>query len=360
MSIRYIVCVIGSVLALSGHGAPYSAHTETVGLDIDAVAFRPLTLTFSLDNLRLREFLPDQSNLVAHVAAAHLSLSMLRAFFLWQWYVDECHIDGMYFRVLQRPDGRLSLFSDGVNTQDIVTVFGGEVRAEKTRETARSSIRLPQVTFTNITVVCSNAVTQTHLWSMDDAAFSLRNVRIPVERNREMWFINASSYFNRNTGQYMRVGLALRTWPRAPYLHMQFSGRRITAAVWDIFYPESAYEDKDYKEDARRDMTAQGATVLFTGAWARLSAAIETEFTALKEHTEIREYFATTPRERIASDIYVDITISNAVFRPGMCALHFYTDDAAHPSVSLVYAISNTPQMLYPQRVAFNSPDKEL
>jgi hypothetical protein len=355
---KYILLVIIVLLTtLQLHAAYMTNYTDTIGVDIDDVDFSPFSLSLNMKNVSVREFLPlpRATNTVAFVKSASFSLSVLRALFLLHMYVDEARVDGLYLRFIQKQDGTLALFSPGVDTNDIVHLFGSEEKKDAfekdARKKASGTVTIPHIVFSDMQIVCSNPVEQTHVWSLDDAQFELHNFAVPMEKNKKTWQMRLQTLFNGNTQQNVSIDAAFRTLIDDPYMRLSITGTHVTAALFDAFHSEdneSHTVDEHISLEAENEKKTPGIIdMCFSNEWARLESAFEAQSYALRTHPGVSNFFSETAVSQITFDILTDVTITNKSFRPGVIATRFYTRDDLSPRLSIEFCISNTPQLLY-------------
>lgn len=354
---KYVYILIILCAAAQMYAVQMTNYTDTVGIDITDMSFSPFTLTLDLADVRVSEFLPFNSNVVARVNSATFSLSVIRALFLMHMYVDEARVDGLFLRLLQKPDGSVSLFSPGVDTNDITQLFGGEEKkqdiANDAKEKASGDVTIPHVVFSDIHVVCSNLEDQIHIWSLDNARFELHHFSLPMEENDDTWQLCMRTSFNGNDKQKLSLNAAFRTWLYDPYMHIAVTGTRVTAALFDTFFRDE--DTTNTVSGATHEKENTGAKkkkpgiidMCFSNEWAQLENAFEAQSYALRTHPGISNYFTETVATNITFDIIIDVTITNKSFRPGTITSRFYSRNDISPELSIEYSISNTPQLLY-------------
>lgn len=349
---RSLIAALAAAGALHAAAAPLGRSNDLLRAHADDVSFSLVNLSLTCSNFSLWERMPAE-RLAFAFDHASVSISLLRFFVHWRWYVDTFSVSGVHASFFQLTNGAYRLFQQDVPASALSEVLTGSTASPARHSAGKkadgAAFFIPLVRFEDVNVECYDHRTTNWLWSFDNTSFAVRDFAAPVGKNKNPWRIELAMGLNHDTNCFVACTATLRTIERDPFIHLRLAITNLSLATAGVIIGTN--------EQAMAEATGDDAhhsswfERCFSQECNRLYQAFDRVSSMPATANAYSNFLAGASHSNIFVTAGVDLAISNRAYLPGRIAFTLHRPRDGR-SLSLNYAITNTPDVLVPLYLA--------
>lgn len=364
------------ILTRDLHASEISNKTEHLMLEVGNKSFNPFTLTFSAEDICFQEFDPPRK--ILSLGKGEISIGLLRLLFMRDYYVDCFQVDDLYVSFLRDSTGVFHFINPAISSNEIARIKSAIDSGDRNKEANKNRKKdgdkgdrknkpthIPDISFNNINFEIFDLDSREALFSLDNMAIQINDIEFPLTNNMDVSSFNFYIGLNKKTNQYFKVDLAARTALADPFFKIYVEAHNIelkTIRQFEMFDVDVDTNNTDKVLERIDPVELLVAGSVFSNEWRSVNRVIESEMATLKTNKyflsflgmptatnmSYQELLEANVVSNVSFDFALDLSVSNSVFQPGEFNLTVYNDLLHSNSMSLRFAITNTPEIFVP------------